>query len=151
MGIFDRKRINQSINPLTDQVFHLVEEVRTQSSVAAQPLVRAVFTALNNVAGDHATTVPEGCLPVQLHRILVLVLPGQILWGTRRLCTGPAETSLELQRSENLFVWRVRLTNRVHDLDRSGSGAGFPHASLVLSLDPKDVLFVLDDVVDNSA
>lgn len=50
-----------------------VGEVRTQSCVAAQPLVRAVFTFLNDIASDHAAAVANGRFPGQRDSRLDLV------------------------------------------------------------------------------
>lgn len=65
---------------------YLVEEVRAQTSIAAEPFVRSVLAALNDVPGNHATPVAQWRLPRQLHRVLVLVLPGQVQRGAGRFC-----------------------------------------------------------------
>lgn len=50
-----------------------VGEVRTQSGVAAQPLVSAVFTFLNDVASDRAAAVANRGFPGQRDSRLDLV------------------------------------------------------------------------------
>lgn len=55
-----------------------VGKVRTQPGVAAQPLVSAIFTLLNDVAGDHAATVANRGFPGQRDRRLDLVTEVQI-------------------------------------------------------------------------
>lgn len=46
---------------------YLVEEVRAETGVAAEPLVRTVLTAFNDVSGDHAASVLQWSLPGELH------------------------------------------------------------------------------------
>lgn len=46
---------------------------------------------------------------------------------------------------------KVMLTDGIHDLDGMRGSAGLADPGFVLSLDPKDVLFVLDDIIDNGA
>lgn len=65
---------------------YLVEEVRAETGVAAEPLVRTVLTAFNDVSGDHAASILQWSLPGELHCALVLVLPGQVQRGAGRLC-----------------------------------------------------------------
>lgn len=60
------------------EVLYPVGEVRTQSGVAAQPLVGALVTFLDDVAGDHAATVASGRLPGQRHGRLDLVAVVQV-------------------------------------------------------------------------
>lgn len=67
---------------------YLVEEVGAEAGVAAQPFISAVFAALDDVSCDHAASVPQRSLPVELHRALVLVLPDQVQRGTRAFCRG---------------------------------------------------------------
>ncbi len=67
---------------------YLVEEVRAEAGVAAEPLVGTVLAAFDDVSGDHAASIPQRSLPGELHRALVLVLPGQVHRGTGTLCMG---------------------------------------------------------------
>lgn len=55
-----------------------VGEVRTQSGVAAQPLVSAVFTLLDDVASDHAAAAANRSFPGQHDSRLDLVTEVQI-------------------------------------------------------------------------
>lgn len=81
------KRINRI---LVDSVRTLypVEEVWTQSSIAAQPLIRAFVTFLNNVASDHTPTIACGCFPGQGDGCLDLVTVVQVQRWTWPLCRG---------------------------------------------------------------
>lgn len=45
----------------------------------------------------------------------------------------------------------ARLTDRIHDLDGLCGGAGLADTGFVLGSDSEDVLFVLNDVVDDGA
>lgn len=63
-----------------------VGEVRTQSGVAAEPLVRAVLTFLNDVSCNHAATVVYGRLPGQRDCCLDLVTKVQVQRWARPLC-----------------------------------------------------------------
>lgn len=62
-----------------------VGEVRTQSGVAAEPLVSAVIALLDYVAGDHAAAVAGGRLPGQCDRCLDLVAEVQVQRRARPL------------------------------------------------------------------
>lgn len=46
---------------------YLVEEVRAKAGVAAQPLISAIFTTLDDVSSDHAASVLQRSLPVELY------------------------------------------------------------------------------------
>lgn len=73
-----------------------VGEVRTQSGVAAEPLVSAVITFLNDVAGDHAAAVAGGRLPGQCDRRLDLIAE---VWVQRRawsLCSHNTKGPMKL-------------------------------------------------------
>lgn len=57
---------------------YLVEEVRAQASVAAEPFVGAILTAFDDVSSDYAASITQRGLPCQLHRALVLVVGRQV-------------------------------------------------------------------------
>lgn len=69
-----------------ERVIYLVGEVRAEAGVAAEPLVCAIFAAFDDVSCDYAASVLQRSFPAELHRALVLVLPGQVQRWTGGFC-----------------------------------------------------------------
>lgn len=66
---------------------YAVGQVRTQSGVAAEPLVGAVVAFLNDVASDHAAAVADRRLPGQCDCRLYLVAEVQVQRWARPFCS----------------------------------------------------------------
>lgn len=133
---------------------YAVAEVRTQSGVAAKPLVGAIVAFLNDVAGDHAATVADRRLPGQCDRCLDLVAEVQVQRWAWPLCSHNKKTTKDIRLSDGFYRHKNKHSNRlfshtdrIHDLDGAGGSAGPADAGLVLGSDSEDVLLVLHHII----